>query len=162
MVENIVRAFSRADPRNKTVYEKNGSEYKEKLDTLHESIEEVIARCKLRTIVYGGHFIFGYYAKRYGLTYISPFPGFAPDTEPTPAKIGMLIEYVRDNGIKVIYYEELLEPRVAAVIAEETGAQMLLLHGAHNISKDELQAGVTYLQIMEENLEKLKIGLEYE
>ena len=60
---------------------------------------------------------------------------------------------------KYIFFEELLEPRVARTIAESTGAQLLLLHGAHNISKEELDNGTTYLEIMENNLQRLKLAL---
>jgi zinc transport system substrate-binding protein len=45
-------------------------------------------------------------------------------------------------------------------VSRETGVELDLLHGAHNVSKDELKAGVTYLDIMNENHDKLKVGLE--
>ena len=65
------------------------------------------------------------------------------------------------SGIDTIYYEELIDPKVSKIISEQTGAKMLLLHGAHNVSKEELETGVSYIDIMEENLEKLKQGLVY-
>ncbi len=68
---------------------------------------------------------------------------------------------MRDLRINTIYYEELIEPKVAKVISEQTGAEMLLLHGAHNISKEELESGISYIEIMEGNLERLKRGLIY-
>ena len=39
------------------------------------------------------------------------------------------------------------------------GATSLLLHSAHNVSQAELDAGVTYLDIMRENLKNLKEAL---
>jgi len=62
--------------------------------------------------------------------------------------------------MKYIYYEEMLDPRVANMIAQETGAKLELLHGAHNVSKDDLKKGVTFLDLMEANLAKLKVGME--
>ena len=111
-------------------------------------------------IIYGGHFAFGYFAKRYGLTHESPYPGFSPNAEPSPKAIAELISKMRASGQKYIYYEELIEPKVARIIAEETGATLELLHGAHNVSKKELKSGITFLDIMEDNLQKLKVGLE--
>ena len=66
---------------------------------------------------------------------------------------------LKRNGGGYIFYEELIDPKVAEVIAKEAGAKLLLLHGAHNVSKEELEKGVTYLEIMERNLTNLKIGL---
>lgn len=60
----------------------------------------------------------------------------------------------------MIYYEELTDPKVARAIARESGAQPLLLHSCHNVSKDELAAGATYLSLMEQNAVNLK-GAEW-
>lgn len=68
---------------------------------------------------------------------------------------------MKESGSKVIFYEELIEPKVAKVISDQTGATMLLLHGAHNVSKDEINSGITYIKIMQDNLIKLKQGLGY-
>lgn len=37
---------------------------------------------------------------------------------------------------------------------------MLLLHSCHNVTKDELEEGVSYLQLMWKNVENLKRALE--
>jgi len=54
----------------------------------------------------------------------------------------------------------LIEPRVADILSRETGVTLLLLHGGHNVSRDELDRGVTFLGLMEDNLRNLKVGLE--
>lgn len=161
IVNAIAEGLAQKDPANKDFYLSNAVAYNEKLTALDAMIRATLEKCKSRTIIYGGHFAFGYFARRYGLEYLSPYAGFSPNAEPTPRKIAELIETLKKNGISCIYYEELLEPRVARIIAENTGAQLLLLHGAHNISRDELNKGVTYLEIMQGNLERLKLGLGY-
>jgi zinc transport system substrate-binding protein len=67
---------------------------------------------------------------------------------------------MKKTGMKHIYFEELIDPKIARVIADETGARAELLDAAHNISADELARGVTFLSIMEENLKKLREGLQ--
>lgn len=159
MVDNIAAGLSRVDAPNREFYLANAKTYKQKLQALHQKLSSTLSGAPRKTIMYGGHFAFGYFARRYGLENISPYPGFAPDAEPTPQRIAQLIRNMKQSGLKVIYYEELIEPKVAKVIAGQTGAKLLLLHGAHNISKRELQSGVTYLKIMESDLVKLKQGL---
>ncbi len=56
--------------------------------------------------------------------------------------------------------KNLLILKIAKVIADETNAQLLILHGAHNLSKEELESGITYIEIMEGNLERLLIGFK--
>lgn len=161
MVDRIIEAVSQAEPNNRDYYEKNGEAYKEKLRALDKKCFETFEKTKYRTIVCGGHFAFGYFAKRYGLDYLSPYLGFSPNAEPSPKKVTELIQNMETLGIDTIYYEELVDPKIARQISEETGARMLLLHGAHNISREEFESGLSYLDIMEENLEKLKEGLVY-
>ena len=66
---------------------------------------------------------------------------------------------MRRTGATAVYHEELLDPKVARIIVEETGGQLLLLHGVHNISKHEMAASETYLSIMQGNLQRLRLGL---
>jgi zinc transport system substrate-binding protein len=159
IVNTIAEGFSQKDPANKEFYLANAKSYNEKLAALDTEIRQTLETCKNKTILYGGHFAFGYFARRYGLQYLSPYAGFAPDAEPTPRKIAEMIEKMKSLGSSYIFYEELLEPRVAKVIAESTGAKLLLLHGAHNVSREELEKGATYLEIMRGNLKRLKLGL---
>jgi len=160
IVDTITEAFIKVDQVNKDFYLKNTNEYKNKLSDLDKRFKETFVTAKHKTIIYGGHFAFGYFTKRYGLEHISPYAGFSPNAEPTPKAITELIEKLKASGTKYVYYEELLDPKVARVIASETGARLELLHGAHNVSKEELERGVTFIIIMESNLRKLKIGLE--
>jgi len=160
MVQTIADAFIKKDPSEKDFYLKNADEYNARLRQLDAKFKETFSGCHHKTIIYGGHFAFGYFAKRYGLKYVSPYEGFSPNAEPTPKAIAELIEKLKASGTKYVYYEELLSPKVARVIASETGAKLELLHGAHNVSKDELGRGITFIEIMENNLKKLEIGLE--
>lgn len=161
IVNNILEGLVEADPSNASFYQENARAYKDELKELDVKFIEAFEKTKSKTIIYAGHFAFGYFAKRYDLSHISPYVGFTPDAEPTPQRIVKIINAINETGLKAIYYEELIDPKVAKVISDGTGADMYLLHGAHNVTKDELNSGISYIQIMEENLEKLKKGLGY-
>jgi zinc transport system substrate-binding protein len=159
IVTTIAHALAQKDPANSQFYQANALEYKQQLAALDARFKTMLATAKYKHLIYGGHFVFGYFAKRYGLTHTSPYQGFSPNAEPRPKSLTKLIKLLKQSGIRYIYHEELLDPKVARTIAEETGAKLELLHGAHNISKDELQRGVTFLELMETNFNKLKAGL---
>ncbi len=160
MVKIIEAALSEVDPANSAAYKNNSAEYIRRLSQFDEQTKQTLQNCKLQTIVSGGHFAFGAFARRYGLSTVSPFQGFSPDAQPSPKAIGRLIKIVRETGSRVIFHEELIQPKVAKIIAEETGGRLLLLHGVHNVSKKELKRGETYLSLMQKNVDNLKQGLQ--
>ncbi len=160
MVDTITSEFIVKDPQNKDFYAKNSGEYKKKLEYLDKQYVNTLSRCRNRVIVHAGHFAFGYLAKRYGITYISAYKGFSPDAEPTPKRLVEITKNVKKYGVNYIYYEELAAPKVADVIAKETGCGLLMLHGAHNVTREEMNSGITFISLMEKNLENLKAGLQ--
>lgn len=160
MVEVIAAALSEVDPGNSAVYKGNSAEFINKLHRFDKKTEQSLQNCRLQTIVSGGHFAFGAFAKRYGLFAVSPFQGFSPDAQPSPKAIAELVGIVRKTGSKVIFHEELIQPKVAKIIAGETGGRLLLLHGVHNVSRKELERGENYLSLMQKNVDNLAQGLE--
>ncbi len=162
MAQNILTALIEVDPENSDFYQTNANALFIQLDELKAEYDAVFANPAHKTIIYGGHFAFGYLANRYGLEILSPYTGFSPNAEPTPQAIVELINRMTELNIKTIYYQELIDPKTARVIAEQTGAKMVLLHGAHNVTTEELQAGATYVSIMRENAQKLMEGFKNE
>jgi zinc transport system substrate-binding protein len=160
MVNNIARGLAEKDPANKGFYLNNAASYSRSLQNLDNKYKTTLATCKTRKIIYGGHYAFGYLAKRYNLEYLTAVAGFEPSSEPTAKDIAKLVEQVKNNNIKYIFYEELASPKLAETIAGETGAKMLLLNAAHNVAKRDLEKEVSFLTIMENNLTNLKPGLD--
>lgn len=160
MVDEILEGFVRDDPSGKEYYTRNAGAYKQKLQALDRNYSVSLASCKKRVLIHGGHFAFGYLARRYNLRYLSAYQGFAPNAEPTPQNLIDLVEKLRDNKLRFLFYEELVVPRVAETLARETGAGLLKLNGAHNVTKNELRQGITFISLMEQNLTNLSRGLE--
>lgn len=159
MVDNIAAAMSTKDPANKGSYQANATVYKAELEKLDAEYRAGLSTCEKRVFLHGGHYAFGYLANRYGLQYESASAVNA-DAEPTPAKLIALVKQVRASGLKYVYSEELLSPRVSEMIAKETGVSVLLLHGAHNISKEDFEKGETFVTLMKRNLANLRTGLQ--
>lgn len=158
MAKTIAEGLIKAMPEHKAEIEGNLASYTTQLNDLDQKIQTSLAPLEHREIVFAGHFALGYLAKKYDIHVHSPYEGFSPDTEPSAQKIAEMVDFMKAENQKVVYYEELIDPKIARIISSETGAEMVMLHAAHNLSKDELEQGLTYLQIMEQNLEKLKKG----
>ncbi len=160
MVRTIGEALAQADPANQEVYLEKTDNYIAKLMILDRDIRRSLAKCRLNTIISGGHFAFGSFAKRYNIKAVSAYKGFSPNAKPGPKGIVELVKTMKKVGSKVVYHEELIDPKVARIVAEETGAVLRLLHGAHNVSLQERRQGVTYISIMRQNLAYLREGLQ--
>ena len=159
-VKVIADTLAQADPANAEAYEVGANRYLEELQTIHEGFLAVSEARKRNMIVVGDKFPFRYLAEEYGLTYRAAFSGCSTDTEPSAGTIAYLIDKVREGQIPAVYYLELSSLRVAEIIGEETGAQPLLLHSCHNVTRAELEAGVTYADLMRGNIESLRKGLD--
>lgn len=158
MVGNILHALETKDSTNIVSYKQNADAYSKKLTDLDSSFRTSLALCRGKEIVYGGHYAFGYLAHRYALKYMAA-QGFSPDAEPTAKDLSMLVEQIRKDKIRYVFYEELTSPKIAETIASETSTKLLLLNAAHNVTKDQFVQGAAFLDIMKSNLNNLKVGL---
>ena len=123
---------------------------------LDEAFEDFYASCGSRTMVFGDRFPLLYFAEAYQLDYYAAFPGCGTQTEPSAATIAFLTEKVRKQQIPTVWYIEFSNHLVADSIAEATGAKTALFHSCHNVTRQQLEDGITYLTLMRGNLETLK------
>jgi len=159
MVANIAEALESKDPAGQNFYAQNTQSYDNQLNELDMEFRSSLSDCRSREIVYAGHYAFGYPAARYGLKYAAA-QGVSPDSEPTANDLIALIKQIKKNRINYIFYEELTSPRIAQTIADETDAKILLLNAAHNVTRDQFEKGVSFIDIMKSDLANLKTGLE--
>jgi zinc transport system substrate-binding protein len=159
-VKVIKDELIKLDPNNKSYYEKNYKEYFQKLDTLDKEIRKTISKCKKREFV-ALHTAFSYFAKRYGLTQVS-ITGISPEAEPSLKDLALIVKFIREHKIKYIFTEPLVSPKLVDSIAKETGAKILILDPIEGLTKRDLDTGKDYISKMRENLENLKLALEYD
>ena len=157
-VNNIKDGLIKADPQNKENYEQNAIQYNKELDALDMRIKSSLSSCSKDTFV-PFHNAFTYLGDRYDLK-IMALGGLAPDSEASAAEIAEFVDFVKDNDIKVIFAEELVDPRLAQVIADEAGAKVLLFSPIEALAQDEVGQNITYIDKMEKNLDALKVALE--
>ncbi|MDR1136773.1 MAG: metal ABC transporter substrate-binding protein [Synergistaceae bacterium] len=148
------------DPANAGSYENNAEAYLEHLDRLDAAFRNVLKDSARKTLIFGDRFPFRYFADAYGLKYFAAFPGCSTETEASAATIAFLIDKVKAEQIPVVFHIELSNEKIADTICEATGAKKLLLHASHNITRDDFQNGLTYLDIMTANVEALKEALK--
>lgn len=147
------------DKDNKELYEKNASDYVSELTNIDTEIKNVVKNAKRKEIIFGDRFPLRYFVDEYGLSYYAAFPGCSEQTEASAKTISFLIDKVKADKVPVVFHIELSNGKIANTIAKETGAKVLEFKTAHNISQKDFDAGVTYVDIMKDNIKVLKEAL---
>ena len=157
-MENIRDAYIKADPGSRDYYEANYESCAARFDELDKKYKDTLSGLPNKNIVVS-HEAFGYLCDAYGLNQMG-IEGLSPDSEPDPARMAEIIDFVKENDVKVIFFEELVSPKVAEAVAAETGAKTQVLNPLEGLSDEELAGGADYFSVMEGNLQQLKSALE--
>ncbi len=155
-VEIIRDALEKIDPANAQVYARNAEEYISKLSGLDLKYKDGLSACAIRDAIVS-HAAFGYLAKRYGINVIPIV--ISPEEEPSPKRIADLSALAHTKNINFIFFETLVNPKLAETIAQEVGAKTMVFNPIEGLSDEELAAGKSYISIMEENLNHLRTAL---
>ena len=157
--EKIAAALAEADPEGAEYYEAALGDYTAGLDELDAAFKEVVANGARDTIVFADRFPLLYFARAYGLEYYAAWPGCADEVEPSAATVTFLIDKVKEEGIPVVFHIELSNEDMADIVCDETGAEKRLFSACHNVTRAQFEEGVTYLELMRQNVDVLREAL---
>ena len=156
-VEAIRAALTRLDPGGAEVYAAQAKAFAAKLDALDERFAAGLRDCARRDVVVS-HAAFGYLTRRYRLEQV-PVMGLAPESEPSPAALAAIVRRARQRKVEAVFFETLVNRRLADTLAREVGARTLLLNPIEGLTREEAAAGKGYLDLMAANLASLREGL---
>jgi zinc transport system substrate-binding protein len=156
MTETIAQKLSKHFPAFKSLFETNAKAYIQELKKLDQEYIIALKNCRHKEIVVN-HNAFGYLGAKYGFSSHS-ITGLSPDEQASAKKMREITDLVKEEDIKVVFFESFVSPEVAKTISHETGAQAQSLQPLANVNRDEEAQG--YIGLMRENLQKLKIAME--
>lgn len=158
----IAAELCEIDPDHASLYEANLAAYEEKLAALDRQYAEAVAASAFDTILFGDRFPFRYLADDYGLTYYAAFSGCSAESEASFQTIVFLAGKVDELGLPAVLTIENPKTRIAETIVQTTKAKnqkILSMDSLQSVTSREVNEGVTYLNVMESNLEVLKQAL---
>lgn len=159
ITQAICDALCQIDPGSAQTYRDNTAAYLAQLEQLDGAFREVVQGASRDTLIFGDRFPLLYFVTEYGLNYYAAFPGCASETEPSAATVARLTDLVREEGIPIVYQIELSNGNIARSIADSSQARVETFYTCHNISRDDFQAGESYLSLMYRNVDSLKEAL---
>lgn len=151
-------ALIKADQAHQATYQQNFDKLAQELDKLDKEYQEMVSKAPRKEFMVS-HSAFGYLAHKYGLEQVA-ISGLSPSDEPSTTELKGLIEHVKEHKINTIFFETLASPKVAEVIAKETGAKTATLNPLEGLTEEEMKQGKDYLSVMRENLEALRSALQ--
>lgn len=157
-MQKIRDAFIGVDASRKEYYEEQYNTYAAQCDALDKKYRDTLSRYSNKNMVVA-HQAFGYLADAYGLVQV-PIEGLNAEAEPSPAKMVEISKFAKENNVKVIFFEELISPKVAEIIAREVGAKTQMLNPLEGLKEEDIKAGKDYFSVMEDNLKALDEALK--
>ncbi len=154
LTRTIGKTLAGLDPVHEEAFRNNAEDYALQIDALDAEFDQFFQGLDSRTMVFGDRFPLRYFAEEFDLDYYAAFPGCGAQTEPSAATVALLTEKAR--GLPAVWYIEFSNHLVADSIAEAAGTQTAMFHTCHNVSRAELDAGATYLSLMQNNLATLR------
>ena len=159
IVSAICDELCKLSPDDATYFRANCDAYRARLAELDSEFRRTVANAKHDVLVFADRFPMRYFTLEYGLDYFAAFPGCSGETEPSAKTVAFLIDKVRDEKLPAVLYMEFSNQKMADVICEETGCKKRPFYSVHNVTAEQLEAGLGYLDLMEINLKSLKEAL---
>jgi zinc transport system substrate-binding protein len=161
-VQNIRDGLDKVDPKNTAYFNQNAQNFIGQLNKLDMAFKGNLSssNCAKRDFI-PFHLAFGYFAPQYRLTQHPIHEGLTPSGEVLPQKLVEVVNLAKNLGLKVIYNEDLIDPRSAQTIAEQIpGTKVMVLSPVERINATEQNAGIGYIDKMYQDLSALKVGLQ--
>lgn len=158
MAENVKNSFVQVDEANRDAYEANYAALKGKLTELDNKFTEQLSTTDRKEIV-TSHQAFGYLSRDYGLTELS-IMGLSPDAEPRAQDLKNIAKFVEEQGVKFIFFEELVSPELAQTLAREAKIDTLVLNPIEGLTPEQEARGEDFISLMEANLQNLMKALQ--
>lgn len=157
IIKNVIQD---KDPENKDKYQENFDIFRNKLDSLDKSFTEEIGKCPKDTIIFADRFPFIYLTNDYGIKYAAAFSGCSAESEASFETVTKLAEKTDELGLSCIVITETADGSIAETVRNTTknkDQDILTLNSMQSVTKDKL--GISYIEIMEENLKVIKTAL---
>ncbi len=158
-IENDLAA---ADPDNADSYKANLTAYVSKLESLDNDFKTLIESAGNTTLIFGDRFPFRYFVDDYGIDYFAAFIGCSAETEASFETVAFLAGKVDELGSDTIYTIENSDGRIAQSIISATKAKNMtvaVMNSVQSVSQEQIDAGTTYLSLMQQNYDVLKADL---
>jgi zinc/manganese transport system substrate-binding protein len=157
-VENVAAGLAAADPEGAAAYRAAAAAYAAELAAKDRWVRDELATVPgERRKIITSHDAFGYFGAAYGVTFVAPV-GISTEDEPSAAGMARLIRQIRNEGVRVVFLENMTNPKLTEALANEAGARVGGTLYADALSPPGGPAD-TYLKMFDNNLPQMKAAM---
>jgi zinc/manganese transport system substrate-binding protein len=157
-VENVAAGLAAADPQGAAAYRAAAAAYEAELAAKDKWVRAELATVPAeRRKIITSHDAFGYFGAAYGVTVLAPV-GVSTEAEPSAGGLARLIRQMRQEGVRVVFLENMTNPKLIETLASEAGARVGGTLYADALSPPGGPAD-TYLKMFDNNLPQLKAAM---
>ena len=159
----ISKELQRIDEKNADIYKKNANDYIAKLNALDKQYADAVSAAPVKTLLFGDRFPFRYLTDDYGLSYYAAFVGCSAETEASFDTISFLAGKEDELSLHTVMTIEGKDKKIAETIVQNTAGkdqQILTMDSMQATTSKDVENGVSYLSVMENNLAVLKEALK--
>ena len=163
LCETIAEDLKSLDSAHASVYDANLKKYEGELDALDQQYQQAVNAAGNKTLLFGDRFPFRYLVDDYGIKYYAAFVGCSAETEASFETVSFLAKKMDELGLKHVMTIEGPDKKIAATVIENTkdkNQDVLALNSMQSVTTKDIEAGETYLGVMQQNLEVLKKALQ--
>ncbi len=161
--QKIAEKLGEIDPEHEQAYTQNALAYIDQLAALDVKYQAAVDAANNKTLVFGDRFPFRYLTEDYGLDYYAAFVGCSAETEASFETIRFLAEKTDALGLSHVLTIENPNHKIAETVVANTSGknqQVLSMDSMQAVTSKDVDAGATYLSIMEHNLDVLTQALQ--
>lgn len=162
LCRELAKVLGDADPEGKEIYEANAAEYIGKLEDLDARYATAVAEAPKKALVFGDRFPFAYLAKDYGIECYAAFSGCSAECEASFETVVFLAGKLDELDLPAVLKIDGSDGKIAERVRQTSNnpeRKILALDSLQTAASEDVRKGVTYLSVMENNLEVLKAAL---
>ncbi len=159
MLNSICESFIEADPQNADYYRKNCEQYIQKINVASSEMTTLVNKYDNPFIVVADRFPFAYFTHQFGIEYEAAFDGCAVSTDISLKTMKRLTDVIEKRNLNAVFCTEISNKNISNALHEELGIEIIELHSAHNVTRDDFNSGITYVDIIYRNIKALERGL---
>ena len=159
----ITEELASLDSKNAETYRANYTAYSKKLAALDAQYKEAVTKAPVKAVLFGDRFPFRYLTDDYGLQYYAAFNGCSAETEASFETVAFLAKKMDELKLPAVLAIEGRQHKLAQTIVENTKAKnqkVLTLNSMQSVAEEEIKKGITYLAVMEQNLNVFQEALQ--
>lgn len=162
LCKSIENALSSLDPANAKRYSENATAYIEKLKALDALYAGTVESASKKTLLFCDRFPFRYLVDDYGLGYYAAFSGCSAESDASFETITFLAGKVDELKLNTVLTIEGNKNKIAKTVisaSEAKDVKVLVMDSMQSVKASDIKNGISYLSVMESNLETLKAAL---